>query len=194
MSFSTFLVLIGPSGAGKSSLGSELRKKFPHLKTSISATTRAPRPGEVDGREYYFLTREKFQEIKPKLLEWEEVHGQYYGTPLEPIAQARLEGKSLLFDIDIRGAATLKGRYPEETKVILILPPTFETLSDRITHRSQISKTELETRLNTARKEYEEMKRADFIDYTVINDDKESALSELISLTEQIFDERSKRV
>lgn len=193
MSSSTFIVLIGPSGAGKSSLGSGLRNKFPQLKNSISATTRAPRPGEVDGREYYFLTRDKFEEMKSKLLEWEEVHGNYYGTPIEPISQARHEGKSLLFDIDIRGAATLKSKFPDETKVILILPPTFETLSDRITHRSQISKAELETRLNTARHEYEAMKRADFIDYTVINEDKEKALSELISLAEQIFNERSNR-
>ncbi len=192
MSFSTFIVLIGPSGAGKSSLGIGLRNRFPQLKNSISATTRAPRPGEVDGREYYFLTKEKFEEIKPKLLEWEEVHGQYYGTPIEPISQARIEGRSLLFDIDIRGAATLKSKYPDETKVILILPPTFETLSDRITHRSQISDSELQTRLNTARHEYEEMKKANFIDHTVINDDKERALFELISLTEKILLERGK--
>lgn len=184
---SLFLVLIGPSGAGKSSLGKELREKFPQLKLSVSATTRPPRPGEIDGKDYFFVTREKFESMKSDLLEWEEVHGQLYGTPLEPISLAKSSGESFFFDIDIRGAGTLKSKFPKETKVIAILPPTFETLAQRIQARSAISPEELATRLNTARSECEEMKKVDFIDHTVVNDDKSRALDELCSIVKGLL-------
>jgi guanylate kinase len=187
MSSSLFLVLIGPSGAGKSSLGKELREKFPQLKLSVSVTTRPPRPGEIDGKDYFFVTREKFELMKPDLLEWEEVHGQLYGTPLEPISLARSRGESFFFDIDIRGAGTLKSKFPKETTVIGILPPTFETLAQRIQARSEISPEELATRLNTARFEYEEMEKVDFIDYTVVNDCKSRALDELCRIVEGLL-------
>lgn len=191
MSSSVFLVLIGPSGAGKSFLSHQLLNKFDELEISVSVTTRAPRTGEIHGKDYIFLSKEKFEAMKNSLLEWEEVHGNFYGTPIEPILKAKREGRSLVFDIDIRGAATLKQKFPNETKVILIKPPTFEALSKRILERSAITEQELETRLRTAKREYEEFQKADFIDYTIINDKKDEALKELYELTEKIFLKRA---
>src|SRR5512139_2358707 len=108
-------IVSGPSGAGKTTLSEAARRAFPGLEMSVSVTTRAPRGGETDGVEYRFVSRERFDGMvrRGELAEWAEVHGQRYGTPREPLDRAIAEGRDVLLDIDVQGAAQLRSIYPE---------------------------------------------------------------------------------
>ena len=127
------LVLSAPSGTGKTTLVKMLREEFPRLSYSISCTTRAPREGEQDGRDYHFLSRERFLQLKDEgyFAEWAEVHGNFYGTPLAPVREMLREGKDVLFDIDVQGARQVKTSLPEAF-FAFILPPSLEELRRRV--------------------------------------------------------------
>jgi len=170
--------LVGPTGSGKSTVGSHLLERSGEtLKLSISVTSRAPRPGEHNGRDYYFVSPEDFQ-AKVKLdqfFEWEEVHGRCYGTLKETVDQAVAGDHDLLLDIDIRGALNFKASYPKHTVIVFMLAPSSETLIDRVRSRSALDPSEEQKRLETAREEYASLllsqsNQDGAIDYVVIND------------------------
>ncbi|MBO4369171.1 MAG: guanylate kinase [Desulfovibrio sp.] len=166
-------VLSAPSGAGKSTLIALLRKEFPTISYSISCTTRTPRPGEVDGRDYYFLDRETFltRRNQDYFAEWAEVHGNFYGTPLASCKAMLDEGRDVLFDIDVQGAAQLKLTMPS-ARFVFILPPSLEELERRLRHRGTDSEQSIEKRLSNARSE---LAKAHWYDALVLNDQLEKA-------------------
>jgi guanylate kinase len=172
-----FLVVCAPSGGGKTTLLRLLRDEFPNLSYSVSATTRAPRQGEVDGRDYHFLSPETFMAWREadRLAEWAEVHGHFYGTPVEPVRQALAAGRDVLFDVDVQGAAKLRqtlglGAY------VFILPPSRAELGRRLAARATDSPEVVAHRLAAAQKELAE---APLFDYWVENDDLKTAYADL---------------
>ncbi len=161
------VVLVAPSGAGKTTLCKHLLKRMPEIKYSISATTRKPRPDEVHGRDYYFLSKNEFQErIRTgKFCEWAEVYDNLYGTPKEKLTEYLMQGYNVLLDLDYQGAKTLKNEYPA-TVSIFILPPSMDELANRLVKRDKES-VETNKRLNVAK---EEITRIKEFDYAVINE------------------------
>ena len=171
------LVISSPSGAGKSSLSRRLIAQNPDLALSISATTRHPRPGEQDGREYH-VDPGAFQRMiqDDAFLEWAEVHEHHYGTPRAPIMEALAHGRDTLFDIDWQGAAAIAGRAPCDTVRVFILPPSMAELSARLHARAQDAEDVIARRLGRAKGEI--AKWSDY-DYVILNDDFERAFAEL---------------
>ncbi|MDQ8700348.1 guanylate kinase [Hyphomicrobium sp. LHD-15] len=133
------LVLSSPSGAGKTSLARALLEADPNIALSVSVTTRTPRPGEVDGRDYWFLDEAKFKAMiaAGELLEWAVVFGNYYGTPRAPIERAVAEGRDVLFDIDWQGTQQLSERMANDLVRVFVLPPSADALERRLTQRAQ---------------------------------------------------------
>ncbi|NMA69756.1 MAG: guanylate kinase [Desulfitobacterium sp.] len=174
------IVLSGPSGAGKGTICRELLKEMPQVKYSVSATTREPRPGEVDGLHYYFRKKEEFQDMieKEELLEWAEFCGNYYGTPRFAVEQAIQAGNDVLLEIEIQGALQVKKVYPQGV-FVFIVPPSLDELSQRIHNRGTETKEAIEKRLQTAVKEMEYIKE---YDYVVVNDEIPIAVEKLKSI------------
>lgn len=179
-------VMIGPSGSGKSTLCSRLVRDFEKsLRYSISVTSRPPREGEVDGRSYYFVSREEFiaRRDRGEFFEWEETHGNLYGTLRASLENGIESGHDLLFQIDIRGAMTMKKNFPDNTVAVFIIPPSFESLRERLLTRGPVEQSELERRFRTARQEYETLQSLhadrDAIDYLVLNHSLEDAYTEV---------------
>ncbi|MCR5814895.1 MAG: guanylate kinase [Desulfovibrio sp.] len=174
------LVLSAPSGAGKSTLTAMLRKEFPDLAYSVSCTTRKPRPGEVDGRDYHFVSESDFlrQREAGGFAEWAQVHGNYYGTPLVEVTNKLDQGFDILFDIDVQGAAQLKLNL-FNTCFIFILPPSLEELEHRLRLRGTESEESIQARLHNA---YDEIKEARWYDALIVNDDLETAYLHLRSV------------
>jgi len=173
------LILVAPSGGGKSTIANRLLKDFDNIRFSVSATTRKPRPGETDGREYYFLSEDQFRKgIKDgEFLEWEEFYnGILYGTLRTDVEEKRKEGYFILLDIDVLGAANIKKIYGDAAFSIFLMPPSLEELQNRLEKRQTESKSSLETRLNRAK---EEMKYADKFDKIIVNDDLGRAYKEV---------------
>ncbi|MEO6939965.1 MAG: guanylate kinase [Candidatus Kapaibacterium sp.] len=178
----SLIVLSAPSGAGKTTITKRILARHPaELMFSVSATTRSMRPGEHDGIDYYFLTREKFVERIDAngLIEFEEIFGNHYGTPVDEIERARNMGKSLLFDIDVKGGLSIRNRFPDQSLLIFIAPPSIQVLENRLRSRMTDSDEVIKRRL--ARAEME-MEMSGQYDHIVINDDLESAVSEVESL------------
>ena len=173
----SMLMIVAPSGAGKSSLVNALLEKDPSLQLSISFTTRSPRPGEQDGREYNFLSEEDFLKRKDSgdFLEWAQVHGNYYGTSKSWIDAQMASGKDVILEIDWQGARQIKKIIPEATW-IFILPPSIQTLEDRLRKRAQDDEATIELRVAAAKEELTHVREANFL---VINDLFEAALFEL---------------
>jgi len=171
------MVVCAPSGAGKSTLIRRLCAEFPSLSFSVSATTRAPRPGETPGVEYHFLSREEFLDWREagRLAEWAEVHGNFYGTPAEPVRQSLAAGHDMLFDIDVQGAAQLRQSLGQGA-YIFILPPSRAELLRRLSERGTDSPEVVAKRLSAAPKELNE---ATQFDYWVENADLETAYADL---------------
>lgn len=174
------IVVTGPSGAGK---GTVLSRALPSLKQihlSVSATTRAPRNGEEDGKNYYFLTREAFEQMiaEDRLLEYASYVGNYYGTPSEPVDRALREGYDVILEIEVQGALQIKAKRPDAV-LIFIIPPRFELLRERLYGRGSESEEVIEKRVSMARAEYES---AEKYDYIVVNDQLETACDELHSI------------
>ena len=177
------IVVSGPSGAGKGTICKRLLEKNPNLGYSISATTRAPRTGEVNGINYWFLSKEEFQKMisEDGLLEWAEVYGNYYGTPAQKVKDSLAEGKNILLEIDTQGAALVRKKFPEGV-YIYILPPSLEELKRRIIGRGTDSAESIERRLSCAR---EEMGCAsEQYNYLVLNDEVELAVERVETIIE----------
>ena len=171
------LVLSAPSGAGKTTLIHRLRAEFPDFGYSVSCTTRAPRENEVDGRDYFFLSRQAFERRRAagEFAEWAEVHGNLYGTPLAPVREMLAQGRDALFDIDVQGAAQLKLNL-EAATFVFILPPSMEELERRLRLRGQDDEAAIERRLDGAR---QELREAAWYDALVVNDDLDAAYDRL---------------
>jgi guanylate kinase len=173
-------IISAPSGSGKSTLVNRVRLIVPGLKFSISYTTRAPRAGEQNGREYYFVPRTEFEEMvrKNEFLEHADVFGNYYGTAQRFLREAEEEGKDLLLDIDVQGAAQIKRKIPEAVS-IFILPPNRQELEKRLRTRSLDAEDVIQRRLVTASREIENY---DKYDYILINDRLEESIDALKSI------------
>ena len=171
------VVIAAPSGAGKTSLARSLVQRGVGLEFSISATTRAPRPAEIDGRDYYFVDDAEFERqiAAGELVEWAEVHGRHYGTPRRSIQEPLGRGQIVVLDIDVQGARQIRSAFPGAV-LIFILPPTVGEMARRLADRGSEGESELRTRLETARQELGAA--ADF-DYVVVNDDFEAAVRAL---------------
>ncbi len=171
------MVVSAPSGAGKSTLCRSLLRRHKNVVLSVSATTRQPRPGEKDGRDYFFVSEAAFHSMRKRgeLLEWAEVHGQYYGTPKHFLERQVRAGKYVLLEIDVQGALQVKKHHPDAI-LIFITTPSFNDLERRLRHRSSETETELRRRLANARKELGYLKR---YDYHVVNDRVPLALRRL---------------
>lgn len=174
------LVLSGPSGAGKSTVVAELLRRCPDLYFSISATTRPQRPGEANGVNYWFVTREEFDALlaRDALLEHAEYVGNCYGTPAEPIDAALATGRDVLLDIEVRGAMQVRQKRPDAVTVFLTAP-SFAELSRRLTGRGDTAPDKVRSRLETARWEYSQ---ATNYEYLVVNDRVETAVEELTAI------------
>ncbi|HEY9804123.1 MAG TPA: guanylate kinase [Leptolyngbyaceae cyanobacterium] len=169
------IVLTGPSGVGKGTLMRSLLQRHPELYYSVSATTRAPRPGEVDGKNYYFISRSKFEQLlaQGEFLESAEFAGNYYGTPREAVLSQVQSGKLVVLEIELEGARQIRASFPEALS-IFILPPSFEELERRIRGRGQDSEEAIARRLQRAK---QEIAAADEFDIQIVNDDFETALN-----------------
>jgi guanylate kinase len=172
------LMVVAPSGVGKTSLTRRLVADHNDLHLSISATTRDPRPGEHDGRDYHFVDRDKFQVMiqDDAFLEWAEVYGNHYGSPRGPIVEALERGESVLFDIDFQGAMKVHAQLPEDSVLIYVLPPSLAEMSRRLHARSQDSEEVIAKRLARAKDEVAAWER---FDYVILNDDFDKAYSDL---------------
>ena len=167
------LVISGPSGAGKGTLYNRVLAADPTITFSVSYTTRGPRPGEVDGKDYCFVTEEQFRQMLDRdgFLEHADVHGHLYGTPRQPVLDALEAGRSVMLDIDPQGALQVMEKMPDCVSVF-ILPPSFAELRRRLTGRGTEKPEEIERRLRNARGEVALMNK---YQYLVINDDLEEA-------------------
>lgn len=168
------IVLAGPSGGGKTTVRRALLEQRSDVVFSVSATTRPPRPGEVDGNDYQFLERGTFEALIEggDLLEWAEVHGELYGTPRANLQKAWDDGAHLLLDIDVQGARQLRAIQPDALTVFL-LPPDYERLVERLRGRGSEDAETFRRRMRTALEELSEVER---FDYVVVNDDLEETL------------------
>ena len=177
MRHGTALVLSAPSGAGKSTLVRRLVQEFPDFGFSVSYTTRPPRPGEIDGRDYVFTTREDFEAraVAGEFAEWAEVHGNLYGTPLAPLRDMLARGRDVLFDIDVQGAAQMRLALPQAW-CIFILPPSLEELERRLRSRGSDPDDVIRRRLENARGE---ICQARWFDAIILNDNLDRAYGDL---------------
>lgn len=177
------LILIsGPSGTGKGTVCDLLRQKHPEISYSISATTRQPRPGEQDGVNYYFYTKEKFREMidQGQLLEWAEVYGNFYGTPKQKVLDRLDAGEDILLEIDTQGALNVMKVMPEGL-FIFLLPPSLEELAARLKGRGTETEESLHRRLGAA---VDEIKLATKYRYVVVNDEVEDAQETIANIIE----------
>ncbi|MCJ8322680.1 MAG: guanylate kinase [Rhizobiales bacterium] len=183
-------VLSSPSGAGKSTLSKLLLHDDKNIKLSISATTRTPRPGEVDGEDYFFLSIEDFRAKidNGEMLEWAEVFGNLYGTPRTPVYEALKAGKDVLFDIDWQGTQQLHATAKAELVRVFILPPTATALEQRLHSRAQDSIEVINSRMKGASRELEHWAEYDYI---IINDDLKASEKKLKAI---LFSEKQKRM
>jgi len=175
------LVISSPSGAGKTSLARRLVAEHPDLTPSVSVTTRSPRPGEKDGREYWFVTAGAFRDMVADgaFLEWAEVHEHAYGSPRARVMRLLEEGCDVLFDIDWQGAQAIERQAPDDTVTVFILPPTIADLAKRLHTRAQDAEDVIARRLGRARGEIEHW--VDY-DYVIVNDDFDLAYARLASI------------
>lgn len=171
------IVLTGPSGVGKGTLLRSLLHRHPELYLSISITTRAPRPGEVDGKNYYFVSRPTFERMvaNGELLEWAEFAGNFYGTPRGPVEEHIRQGNWVILEIELEGARQIRKSFPDALR-IFILPPSITELEHRIRNRGQDSDEAIVRRLGRA---HAEIAAADEFDIQIVNDDFQKALTRI---------------
>lgn len=182
------VVIVAPSGTGKSSLIERVMEQIPSLSWSVSCTTRKIRSGEVDGEDYFFLDKEKFQSKidNNELIEWAVVHSNFYGTSKEFVEIGLNEGKNLLFDLDVQGCDSMKEVFGKEANIIFIEPPSVEELEKRLLKRATDSEEVIKERVNNAKSE---LLRKDDFDFKVTNDNFEVALKDLIAVINSILAE-----
>ena len=172
------LVMSSPSGAGKTTLARKLLASDPNIAMSVSVTTRAARPGEVDGKDYHFITHEEFGRLRDRgdLLEYAEVFGNYYGTPKRPVADALQAGRDVLFDIDWQGTQQLGAVMEEDLVRIFILPPSADELRERLIRRAQDSASTVAKRMAKAA---DEISHWPEYDYVIVNENADKASAEI---------------
>ena len=172
------LVLSSPSGAGKSTIARNLLSDDPSITLSVSVTTRARRGSEIDGKDYHFIGEREFEIMRDNggLLEWAEVHGNYYGTPFEPVQAAMDEGRDMLFDVDWQGALQMFEAARADIVSIFILPPSMEELRSRLIRRAEDTEEVINKRLQNSRVE---MEHWDEYDYPLINDDLDACFADV---------------
>jgi len=180
------IVISAPSGAGKTTVARHLLQRFPQLRFSVSATTRPKRPGEVDGRDYFFWSREQFEQAiaRGELVEYEEIFGQLYGTLRSQVEQALSTGEFLLFDIDVKGALALRHAYPEQTFLIYVAPPSIEELERRLRQRGTESEEQIQRRLERAAME---LQFQDHFDVVIQNEQLEQTLARAEQIVAQLL-------
>ena len=176
-------VISGPSGVGKGTLLARVRERVPNLAVSVSATTRPPRPGEVDGVNYYFTSREQFERniAEKRFLEYEEYSGNLYGTPCEGVEMQRVAGLDVILEIEVKGAMQVR-EIVSDAILVYIAPPSLEELESRLRGRHTETEEAIQTRLKIAREEQRSIPR---YDYCVVNDGLETAAAELIGIIEK---------
>ena len=181
------VVLAGPSAVGKSTVVHRLRDAVDRLYFSVSMTTRAPRPGEVDGVDYFFVSPDEFQDNIDcgRMLEWADIHGgiQRSGTPATPVEKALDEGRPVLIEVDLEGARNVKAMMPQAATVFLA-PPSWEVLVDRLTGRGTEPGEVIARRLETAR---EELSCQGEFDHVVVNDDVDDAVAAISDILQGVF-------
>lgn len=182
-------VISSPSGAGKGTLSRNILDTDRDMTLSISVTTRDRRPSEINGVHYHFISQQRFLSMRDggELLEWAEVHGNYYGTPQAPVEEALASGRDVLFDIDWQGAAQLRDKMSSDVVSVFILPPSMAELRSRLTRRAEDAPEVIEKRLVNARREIAEWPN---FDYVVVNDDLDAAFADLSAILRA---ERSRR-
>jgi guanylate kinase len=178
------IVVSGPSGVGKSTICREVSQRLDTVEVSVSVTTRAPGPGEQDGRDYWFVSEPEFRQRLEQglLLEYAEVFGNLYGTPKDKVDEALAAGRSVILEIDVQGGRQAKAAYPDAV-MIFILPPDEETLADRIGRRGRDAADVTEKRLDGARHEIAGARRS--YDNMVVNEDLEHAIGEVTRIVER---------
>ena len=183
------IVLSSPSGAGKTTLTRKLLAAHDDMSMSVSATTRKPRPGEVDGHDYYFVSKDKFSEMieNEDFLEHAKVFDNYYGTPRAPVEEALMDGRDVIFDIDWQGAQQLEQAAVEDLVKIFILPPDMRALESRLRTRAQDSEDVIAKRMSKSESEISHWSEYDYI---IVNEDIDTALAELEAI---VIAERMKR-
>lgn len=183
MTSGSLIVISAPSGGGKSSIAREIMRRNPGLAFSVSATTRPRRSGEEHGREYYFLDRMEFERrvAAGRFAEWEEIYGDLYGTLHEEVDKALKEGRHLLFDVDVKGALSLKHHYPGAL-LIFIAPPDRTTLEARLRGRHTEDEQAIRTRLERVPME---LAAAGSFDHRVVNDDLQRAVGEVDAIVKK---------
>ena len=184
------VVVSGFSGAGKGTLMKELLKRYDNYALSISATTRAPREGETDGKEYFFVTKEQFEKMRDerKLVEYAQYVNNYYGTPKEYVEQKMAEGKDVILEIEIQGALKVKEKYPD-TLLMFVTPPSAQVLKDRLVGRGTETAEVIDSRM---KRDVEESQGVEKYDYLVINDDLERCAKEMHSIIQGEHDRVSR--
>ena len=177
------IVISGPSGTGKGTVCKQLLAARPEIAYSISATTRAPRAGEKNGREYWFLSKEEFQKMiaQGKLLEWAEVYGNYYGTPADKVREMLDSGHDVLLEIDTQGALNVQKMFLKEGTFIFLLPPSLAELERRIRGRGTETEEAIKRRLAAA---ISEIPRGNNYDYIITNDVVENVVAKIINIIE----------
>lgn len=182
MAEGSLYVISGPSGAGKGTLVNRILDEHPDIALSISATTRQPREGEVDGVHYHFKSVDEFEDViaRDGFIEWAQVHSNYYGTPLAPIEQHLAAGDTVLLEIDVQGAFQVLDKLPQ-AKLVFIAPPSIEELERRLRGRGTETEEVIAQRLANAKGEMEATKDYDFV---IVNDDLERATKELARVLE----------
>ena len=173
------LVVSGPSGVGKGTLIAGVLARHPEVRVSVSCTTRPPRPGEVNGRDYHFVSLDEFERLRDDggLLEWAVIHGDlYYGTPRKPVEEALARGEDMILEIDYQGARAVRSILGDRSVLVFVAPPSWQTLLERLMLRHTERPEEVATRLHSARREIAHM---GLYDYIVVNDNLQRATDEL---------------
>ena len=187
MRHGNLFVISGPSGAGKGTLVARLIQEVPDTFLSISATTRAPREGEIDGVHYHFMSEEKFMELVEAdgFLEWARYSDSCYGTPAEPVRESMSQNKQVILEIDVQGALQVREHMPE-ARLVFIEPPSFEELERRLRGRGTETEEKIQKRLAAAKVE---LSRKEEYDITLVNDDLDAAVQELVDYVNEKAEE-----
>jgi guanylate kinase len=178
------IVIAAPSGCGKTTIAKAILAKHPVMLFSVSATTRSIRSGEVQGKDYFFLTKQEFEDRIHigDLVEWENIYGNYYGTLKSEIQRALQQGNLMLFDVDVKGALSIRRNFPDDAVLIFIKPPSFEILKKRLENRKTENSETLKHRLDRVPMELEQGAK---FDYQVVNDDLQKAIAEVDDIVQK---------